>query len=216
MPHELLREDAIAVAAAARGEGNGTWSRHEAGLMLQRIPVAVEFQVTYWSVWAWLSATCATVSLAAICLVLVRPKLRAQPYNHFIVGLAIPDLAFSGLCAITCALHAAHGRWYDGEGLGSGTWMCDFQAFYCTFGVAGSLWVNVAVTVELEALTTSMRRMQQRATPSIAKVYTRISAALALALVISWVVVYGARGERAGRYAHLEVQACARARAATA
>jgi hypothetical protein len=216
MPHVVVHEDGYAVAAAARGEGNGTWSQREANYLLKLLPVAVEFQVTYWSVWAWMSATCAAVSLGAICLVLFRPNLRAQPYNHFIVGLAFPDLVFSGLCAITCALHAAHGRWYDGEGLGSGTWMCDFQAFYCTFGVAGSLWVNVAVTVELEALTTSMRRMQQRATPSIAKVYTRISAALALALVISWVVVYGARGERAGRYAHLEVQACARARAATA
>jgi hypothetical protein len=158
-----------------------------------------------------MSAMCAAASLAAIGLVLLRPKLRAQPYNHYIVGLAIPDLVYSGICVITCALHAAHGHWYDGEGIGSGRWMCDFQAFYLTFGLAGSLWVNVAVTNELDGLTTSMRLMQQRSTPSIAKVYLRNGAAFALALTISWVAVYGACGRRhAGRRAVCE-RICRRA-----
>lgn len=68
--------------------------------------------------------------------------------------------------------------------------MCDFQSFYCTFGIAGSLWVNVLVTHELRRLTSAMRAMVEFTPVTTRGVYARLSGAYAFSLVISWVINY--------------------------
>jgi hypothetical protein len=197
--YEVAAEDGYLLAAAARGQGNGTWSTAEAGYLLWRVVVLARLQLACWVVWVGTAAVCAAASLGVIALVLSRARLRAQPFNHFVIGLSIPDLVFSGLSAIARARHGSRGRWSDGDaGLGDGRWLCDFQAWYLVFGVAGSMWVKLAVTRELDRLTTAIRLGRSYELPSVGAVYARVGAALALAAAIAWIVAYG---ERAWRHA---------------
>ncbi|KAG8461039.1 hypothetical protein KFE25_003608 [Diacronema lutheri] len=191
MPRVPVTDDPYALAAAVRGEDTSRWTALEARWLLVRAPVEQSSIVPFWAAWAFLCAVCTAASVLVIGVIYATPRLRAQPYNHLVVGLAIPDLVFSGLCGITCTLHVAHGRWYDGETIGDGRgWMCDFQSFYCTFGIAGSLWVNVVVTHELSRLTRSMRSVAVPKPITLQHVYSRLGAVLALALVIAWVPNY--------------------------
>jgi hypothetical protein len=126
-------------------------------------------------------------------LILARKQLREVSYNHLIVGLAIPDIFFSFCCGITCALHVLVGHWYDGEGLFGGGWMCDFQAFYSMFGTAGSMWVNILITFELESISRSMSTGRRYVRPTTAQTYTRLAGVYAFVFGVSWLVSFGYR-----------------------
>ncbi|KAG8463285.1 hypothetical protein KFE25_004796 [Diacronema lutheri] len=193
MPYRPLTEvDGGAVARAARGQ-SATWDKRVAAFMLVRVPVSDAASVHYWEAWVVVTALSTVAVTCVLALILSRRRLRASVYNHFIVGLAIPDLVFSLLCLATCGLHVAHGHWYDGDALWHGDWMCDFQAWYTVFGSAGSMWINVLITAEFFRVTSSVRRLHTYTPPRVRTIWHRLLAVYALVAVYAWVPTFGYR-----------------------
>ncbi|KAG8470856.1 hypothetical protein KFE25_009277 [Diacronema lutheri] len=145
------------LAQAARGEypASERLGIAEARWLLIRAPLPDAIRVEYWRAWVFITAASSVASILVIALVLSRRRLREQPFNHFIVGLVVPDLIFSFACIFTCAKHVGYGDMWDGHG----HYWCDLQSGYTLFGAVGSMWVNVLITREVSRLAACTRDM---------------------------------------------------------
>eukprot|EP00930_Biecheleria_cincta_P009717 TRINITY_DN11154_c0_g2_i2.p1 TRINITY_DN11154_c0_g2~~TRINITY_DN11154_c0_g2_i2.p1 ORF type:complete len:932 (-),score=132.18 TRINITY_DN11154_c0_g2_i2:291-3086(-) len=99
-----------------------------------------------WLVWAIIAGTAACANTIIIAVILRFKSLRSKHFNKFIVGLAFPDLVFSGACAVSYSLHRYRGEWFGGSA------HCDVQGFYVTFGFAASIWMNVIISREIHSM----------------------------------------------------------------
>ena len=121
--------------------------------------------VVYWRAWTWITGISSASSLFVILLILCTPRLRSY-VNHFIVGLAIPDFTFSTACTISCSLNEANVEYWGGAGA------CKFQSIYVIFGFAGSMWMNVVITVELARLAAMSDGGQRYVPPTLRQAST--------------------------------------------
>ena len=85
-------------------------------------------------------------------MILSSRKLRGNAFNHFIIGMSIPDLVFCLGCGISCLRSAVAGQWAGGN------WNCNMQAVYVSFGIGSSVWMNCLVVWELQRLTSSIAK----------------------------------------------------------
>jgi hypothetical protein len=195
MPFSERRDlDGDAIEAAMQGAVPGSYDAHVLAWLLNQVPLPERESTRYWRLWSANAFASALASALVIALILCRAPLRRVSYNHLVVGLAVPDLLFALFCGTTCLLNATHGHWYDGDGsVFGGGWICDFQAFYSVFGTAGSMWVNVLVTFELEAVSRSMSTGMAYARPTTREIYGRLAAVYAFVIAISWFVSFGYR-----------------------
>ena len=91
------------------------------------------------SVLAGLVAIYTGAIFLSICL---SAKARKNPFNHYLLYLAIPDILSSVLCCITCALNARVGHYWA-------PWMCRFQSFYAVWYVTANAWINAIILWQL-------------------------------------------------------------------
>lgn len=89
-PLQLTEPEALRLAATARGHGA---EAELASYLLIRVPVSIDEQVHYWTGWAVVTAMSTVASVAVVGIIIARHRLRISVYNHFIVGLAIPEYA---------------------------------------------------------------------------------------------------------------------------
>jgi hypothetical protein len=71
----------------------------------------------------------------------------------------VPDLIFSGFCALTCLLNVVAGQYWSVS-------MCQFQSFYLVFGVAANNWLNLFVAQEIHSLLKSSRVLRKYRLPT--------------------------------------------------
>ena len=67
---------------------------------------------------------------------------------------------FSLLCGLTCLLNAINAGYWS-------HWMCNFQQWYCVWGIGSNCWLNALITRQLHRLLTSSheRRRYRMPTP---------------------------------------------------
>jgi hypothetical protein len=112
-----------------------------------------------WTSWSWISGAVAIfVSLVLVAL-LVNRKTRSNPFNLYLIYLLVPDLIFSGFCALTCLLNVVAGQYWSVS-------MCQFQSFYLVFGVAANNWLNLFVAQEIHSLLKSSRVLRKYRLPT--------------------------------------------------
>ena len=91
--------------------------------------------VLMWSIYSGFlfvfSLGIAIIFLAILC----NRKVRRNPFNKYLLFLAIPDFIFTFCCVITCLLSAIRASYYSWE-------MCLFQTFYISWGMAANSWVR--------------------------------------------------------------------------
>ena len=73
-----------------------------------------EEMIIYWTAWVYITFFSSCCSLFVIAFVCSSRRLMANYQNRFIVGLAIPDMVFSGLCGITCFNNMNNGIFFGG------------------------------------------------------------------------------------------------------
>jgi hypothetical protein len=114
----------------------------------------------YW--WAW-----GSVALAAgiftlvifLSVITAAPRIRKQSFNVYLIFLMIPDFSFSLLCGITCLLNAINGSYWS-------HWMCNFQQWYCVWGIGSNCWLNAIITYELHKLLKNSHQRRRYTIPS--------------------------------------------------
>jgi hypothetical protein len=117
-------------------------SRYE--IYLTRFPDAL--LKNFWMLLITATALSALANMFLIFVVSRSARLRASSFNVFVAGLALTDFLFSASCLTTCFLNYVHGVYFGGS------IMCDLQGFYCIFGIASSIWLNVLITRELRRM----------------------------------------------------------------
>jgi hypothetical protein len=119
--------------------------------------------VQMWIGWSILTSVSAIFTATLFFGILCSASARRQSFNVYLLFLTLPDLLFSFLCAITCALNASTAQYWSTD-------MCNFQAFYAIVGIGSNLWLSAVITNEIHALLRfSMRRRRYHA-PSRRKV----------------------------------------------
>ena len=96
----------------------------------------------YWWTWAVVATMVGIASLILFLGIAFSPKARKNPFNLYLLYLSIPDFIFSLSCGITCLLNAINGEYWA-------AWMCNFQQWYCVFGIGSNAWLNACVVREL-------------------------------------------------------------------
>ena len=81
-----------------------------------------------WLFWVLITSVVTSFCFVLFASLLVNKKTRRNSFNLYLVFLVTPDMFFSGLCCINCALNIAKGEFYSEK------W-CRFQDFYCMFGI---------------------------------------------------------------------------------
>ncbi|CAE8708287.1 unnamed protein product, partial [Polarella glacialis] len=151
-----------------------------------RTTLPEEWLIRYWFAWSIVAEAAALACAVVIVIICRSPKLRSQTFNKFVVFLALPDFVYSFLCGITCLLHALHGSWFGGD------FMCNFQSFYGTFGIAASNWMNSLIAYELWRLASALAKAESYSQPSNRAIAGRIAGVnLFSGLLASVVVVPG-------------------------
>jgi hypothetical protein len=99
----------------------------------------------YWTAW---SATLFFVGIFAVVVflgIVSSRRTRDNPFNLYLLYLLVPDIVFSLSCAVTCLLNAVNGEYWS-------TWMCNFQQWYCVFGIGGSMWLNAVIAYQIHTM----------------------------------------------------------------
>ena len=112
-----------------------------------------------WISWSVLAGAVALFVGFVLFAVLSSPKARNRSFNLYLVFLTFPDLLFSTACAVTCALNAAVGYYYSG-------WMCDFQAFCCSFAFTANAWLNAVTVRQVHVMLRHSHRRQRYKPPT--------------------------------------------------
>jgi hypothetical protein len=99
----------------------------------------------YWLAWAGITSFVGISCLLIFLGVLSSRKARRNPFNVYLLYLMVPDIMFSLLCAITCTLNAVKGEYWS-------SWMCNFQQWYCVFGIGANAWLNAVITHQLHTM----------------------------------------------------------------
>jgi hypothetical protein len=95
-----------------------------------------------WAGWSLISFLAAFICIMIFAAVLVSKEARKSGFNLYLAALMVPDIFFSLNCGITCAMNHAKRMYVS-------VFMCKYQTFYCTFGIAGSFWLNAVVAHEV-------------------------------------------------------------------
>jgi hypothetical protein len=96
----------------------------------------------YWWAWGIVAPLVGITSLVVFLGILTSRKAMKNSFNVYILYLAIPDFIFSFSCGVTCLLNAINGEYWA-------AWMCNFQQWYCVFGIGSNAWLNACITREL-------------------------------------------------------------------
>lgn len=117
-----------------------------------------ELQV-YWSIWAGVAWVAGIFTLVVFLGVISSREARKHSFNVYLIGLMIPDIGFSLLCGTTCFLNAWNGNYWSHT-------MCNFQQWYCVWGIGSNCWLNAVVTRELHKLLQSNRQGRRYILPA--------------------------------------------------
>lgn len=91
-------------------------------------------------------------SFSIFVAIATKRKVRRNPFNLYLLYLAVPDFIFSLSCGVTCLLNALNQEYWS-------SWMCSFQQWYMVFGIGANAWLNACITRELYIM---MRRGDRR------------------------------------------------------
>ncbi|CAB9526159.1 expressed unknown protein [Seminavis robusta] len=117
---------------------------------------------------ATINAVVAVACLILILSLLRYRKVRRNPFNLYILFIAIPDFMTSFLCFLTCTFSAAKGHYYS-------EWMCSFQTFYLAFGFTANCWMNAVIVYEVYRLLRLSSRRERYLPPTRTQVYRQVA-----------------------------------------
>jgi MFS family permease len=141
-----------------------------------------------WSIYSPLLFFFSAVILVVFLGIITNRKARKNPFNKYIIFLAVPDFCFSFLCAITCLASALNNGYSSWE-------MCQLQVAYLNFGAAANAWLNGVVCLEVYKLLRSSRIRKRYFPPSDRYVYLSASACFAVALIPALLPLLGQTSE---------------------
>jgi hypothetical protein len=99
----------------------------------------------YWSAWSGIALAVGFFTLTVFFGILSSHKVRQNSFNVYLMYLMIPDILFSLLCGVTCLLNAINGEYWS-------SLMCNFQQWYCVFGIGANAWLNAVITFQLHTM----------------------------------------------------------------
>jgi hypothetical protein len=97
------------------------------------------------AVLATINALVAFASFILIVAILKSRKVRKDPFNLYLLLIAIPDFVASSSCFLTSVMSAPASKFFSEA-------MCGFQAFYLTFAFAGNALMNAVFVYQIHKL----------------------------------------------------------------
>mmetsp|Transcript_2779 Transcript_2779/g.7105 ORF Transcript_2779/g.7105 Transcript_2779/m.7105 type:complete len:493 (+) Transcript_2779:73-1551(+) len=113
-----------------------------------------------------------------IAAILRSKKLRKQPFDLYVVFMAIPDFISGFSCMLTC-LVSVRGSEYVGEA------MCGYQSFYLNFSVSANTWMAAVITYQIHKLLRYSRVRRRYIPPTTKEVGCHA------ACVYAWAIFWG-------------------------
>lgn len=120
--------------------------------------------VKYWYSWASIAGFVGLLNLVVFLGIISDKATRRKPFNLYLVFLLIPDFMFSLLCGTTCLVNALNGEYLS-------HWMCNFQQFYCVFGIGANAWMNAVIAFQLHKILRDSHQRRRYMVPSSRQIY---------------------------------------------
>ena len=121
-----------------------------------------ERMITWWS-YAVISMFVSAFVLLLLISIVIKPKVRKNPFNLFLIFLIIPDFVLALICGITCILNIRRHEFV------SERW-CYAQAFYCIWTVGSNAWLNAAIARHLHRMLVLSNRRERYFPPTTRQV----------------------------------------------
>uniref|UniRef100_A0A7S4MG28 G-protein coupled receptors family 1 profile domain-containing protein n=1 Tax=Odontella aurita TaxID=265563 RepID=A0A7S4MG28_9STRA len=131
-----------------------------------------------WITWAVIASLVATACLTLIAGLLLSRRARRKPFNLYLAFLTVPDALFSGMCAMTCSMSAAAGRYYSSA-------MCEWQSWYVMFGFTANMWMNLVVARHLHDMLRTLQAGRRYDPPTCCRVCVEATVVYTYASVLS-------------------------------
>jgi len=137
-----------------------------------------------WVGWVIVSFIAAVASASIFAGILFSREARGSAFNMYLLALTIPDFVISSSCTITCWLNY-NLHFYVGND------MCRWQAFYASFGIAGSFYLNALVAHEMRRLLKATKRLEDYHPPSHRRVLLTSAGVLVFCVILSTIHMWG-------------------------
>lgn len=124
--------------------------------------------IRMWSGWAVLAYLGAFFAGSLFTAILSSKRIRNKPFNFYILALTFPDLVFNLSCGITCTMNTKVARYISTE-------MCNFQGFYCVFGIGASLWIGAMIAYEIHKMLRFSKIRRRYFPPSIGQIIKQVA-----------------------------------------
>jgi len=131
-----------------------------------------------WGIWTAAAAVDLLFTGTLLVVVLSTPKVRESAFNLYLAALVGPDFLSSCGFVLTNTLNLIYHEYVSSA-------MCKWQAFYGTFAIAGSFWMNALVAFELYRLLAATKRLRNFVPPPPRVAAARCLGVYALAAFIS-------------------------------
>lgn len=146
-PKELLRRHPLGTPPLRESMLSSSPSRLE---KLSAAPSDEELQ-TMWTIWSAVFAVYSVIILVVFFGIVCSKRVRAQPFNHYLIYLMLPDILYTVVCTFQCGLLAILG--------GPNTpFSCSLQSFYLIFGNGANSWMNAIIAYQLHRLLWTSQR----------------------------------------------------------
>lgn len=98
-----------------------------------------------WTAWSVIFFLFSLFNLLVLWSILRKPVVRSRVFNQYLIYLMIPDVLYTGLCAIWCAILKSQGGFMHPA-------FCRVQSFYLIGAIAANSWLNAIIAWEIHRL----------------------------------------------------------------
>ena len=123
-----------------------------------------------WTVWSVLFFVFSLFNLLVLWSIVREPLVRSRVFNQYLIYLMIPDVLYTGLCAIWCAILKSQGGFMHPA-------FCAVQSFYLIGAVAANSWLNAIIVWEIHRLLNAAHK-QRPYVPTTSRAAARRSIAI--------------------------------------
>eukprot|EP00934_Nitzschia_sp_Nitz4_P004722 Nitzschia sp. Nitz4//scaffold174_size87051//48049//49275//NITZ4_005112-RA/size87051-processed-gene-0.90-mRNA-1//-1//CDS//3329538881//4712//frame0 len=126
------------------------------------------------SILASITALTSCFVFLLIVALLRSKRVMSNPFNLYLLCIAIPDFWISFLCFFTCVFSAPKSSFVS-------EWMCGFQSFYLNWGFVANCWLNAVIFFQIHKMLRHSKIRRRYIPPTHKQVLTHVGLVYAYA-----------------------------------
>lgn len=179
MSKDLVDQTSLGVPILRESDLPPNASRFET---LVAAPSDEELQ-TMWTIWSSVFALYSLIIVVVFLGIVSSRRVRAHSFNHYLIYVMLPDILYTCLCTVQCAVLAVTGGPIT-------PFACRLQSFYLIFGNGANSWMNAIIAYQIHRLLQISRRGERYVPPTRTRIAFQAMCAYAWAALIALLGIF--------------------------